>query len=218
MKTALPPALANIPFVPAESLQPPTGLATGIAVIDNFLLWRGIPQGDICLFQGLPGTGATSVWIRLVRKIHGENKWAAWINGDTQLFPGHLVHHKLNLKKLLVVKEPKDSEHLFWLLQELITSSLFEVVGCNLKDLILKNHQLQKIKRLCRQHKVALIFLSKKDARINNPLFSLIIQFHRDFVTIQRALHRPTPFKIAGSMIHANFMHHFKDTTRQFIR
>lgn len=217
MKTALVPELANIPFISAESLQPPPGLATGIAILDNFLLWQGIPQGDISLFQGLPGTGATSVWIRLVQNIHAQNKWAAWINGDAQLFPAHLAHHKLNLKKLLVVKEPQDSEQLFWLLQEMITSSLFEVIGCNLKDLVLKNHQIQKIKRLCRQHKVALIFLSKKVSRFNNPLFSLMIHFQRDFVTIQRALHRPTPFKIAGSMIHANFMHQFKDTTRKLI-
>lgn len=211
------PELASINFVSAEQLQPPPGLVTGVPVLDNFLLWKGVPQGDLSLFQGAPGTGATSLWIRIVQNVHAQNKWAAWINGDSQLFPAHLTQNKVNLKKLLVVKEPQENEQLFWILQELITSSLFEVIGCNLKELVLKNHQLQKLKRLCRLHKVALIFLNKKTARFNNPLFSLMIHFQRDFITIQRALHRPTPFNIAGSMIHANFMHQFKNTTRKLI-
>lgn len=217
MSTLALPAFANIPFVPADQLQPPPGLATGVPVLDNFLLWKGVPQGDLSLLQGLPGTGATSLWVRIVQNVHAQNKWAAWINGDSQLFPAYLAQHKVNLKRLLVVKEPQENEQLFWLLQELITSSLFEVIGCNLKDLVLKNHQLQKLKRLCRLHKVALVFLSKKNLRFANPLFSLMIHFQRDFITIQRALHRPTPFNIAGSMIHANFMHQFKNTARKLL-
>ncbi|WII72227.1 recA protein [Bdellovibrio sp. 22V] len=218
MSTLALPELANIPFVSAENLQPPAGLPTGVRVFDDFLLWRGIPQGDLSLFQGLPGTGATSVWVRIVQNVHAQNKWAAWVNGsDSQLFPAHLSHHKLNLKKLLVVKEPKETEQLFWLLQELITSSLFEVIGCHLKELFLKNHQLQKLKRLCRLHKVALIFVNQKPTKFINPLYSLMVNFQRDFITVQRALHRPTPFNISGSMVHANFMHQFKDTARKLI-
>ncbi|KYG60519.1 recA protein [Bdellovibrio bacteriovorus] len=211
------PELQNVPFVSAEHLQPPAGLSTGLAVLDNFLLWKGVPQGDLSLLQGLPGTGATSLWIRIVQQVHAQNKWAAWINGDAQLFPTHLSHQKINLKRLLVVKEPQEKDQLFWLLQELITSSLFEVIGCNLKEIFLKNHQLQKLKRLCRLHKVALVFVNQKPVKFINPLFSLIMHFQRDFITIQRALHRPTPFNIAGSMIHANFMHQFKNTARKLL-
>ncbi|UXR65391.1 recA protein [Bdellovibrio bacteriovorus] len=217
MSTLALPELANIPFVSADQLQPPAGLPTGVRVLDDFLLWRGLPQGDLSLLQGAPGTGATSLWIRIVQGVHSQNKWAAWINGDTQLFPAHLNNYKINLKKLLVVKEPKDQEQLFWLLQELITSALFEVIGCNLKDMFLKNHQLQKLKRLCRLHKVALVFVNQKASKFVNPLFSLMIHFQRDFITIQRALHRPTPFNMAGSMIHANFMHQFKNTARKLL-
>lgn len=217
MSTLALPELANIPFVSAEQLQPPAGLPTGVRLLDDFLLWKGLPQGDLSLLQGAPGTGATSLWIRIVQGVHSQNKWAAWVNGDTQLFPAHLNNYQINLKKLLVVKEPKDQEQLFWLLQELITSSLFEVIGCNLKEMFLKNHQLQKLKRLCRLHKVALVFVNQKASKFVNPLFSLMIHFQRDFITIQRALHRPTPFNLAGSMIHANFMHQFKNTTRKLL-
>lgn len=210
-------ALANIPFVSAENLQPPPGIPTGINTLDNYLLWNGLPQGDLTLFQGSPGTGATSTWIQTVCQVHKNKKWAAWINGEEQLFPTHLQQKGVNLKKLLVVKQPQEAEKLFWLLQELITSALFEVIGCNLKELFLKNHQLQKLKRLCRLHQVALVFVHQKVSKFINPLFGLIIHFQRDFVTVQRALHRPTPFNFSGNNIHANFMHQFKNASRKLL-
>lgn len=210
-------ALEEIKFIKAEELQPPPGLPTGVSVLDNFLLWQGLPQGELTLLQGQPGTGATSLWVNLVQNVHADNKWAAWINGGAQIFPAHLTQNKINLKKLLVVKEPAEVEKLFWLLQELISSSLFEVIGCSLKEMFLKNHQLQKLKRLCRVHKVALVFINQNPLKYINPLFSLIIHFQRDFITVQRALHRPTPFNVSGSMIHAHFMHQLKNPARKLL-
>ncbi len=211
------PALANIPFVSPEDLAPPAGIPTGVSTFDDFLLWKGIPKGELSLFQGAPGTGATSLWIQLTQKAHEKDQWVAWVNGGPSLFPAHLKSRKINLKRLLVVKEPHEVEKLFWMLQELITSSLFEVVGCQLKDMFLKNHQLQKLKKLCRFHKVALVFICQQPSRFINPLFSLIIQFQRDFITIQRALHRPTPFSIAGSTVYANFMPQFKNYANKLL-
>ncbi|WP_413586174.1 recA protein [Bdellovibrio sp. HCB274] len=211
------PALSDIQFVSADQLQPPPGVPTGVSTLDDFLLWKGIPKGDLSLFQGSPGTGATSLWVSLTQKAHENNQWVAWVNGGTQLLPAHLMSRKINLKKLLVVKEPKEAEQLFWVLQELVTSSLFEVIGCELKEMFFKNHQLQKLKKLCRFHKVALIFVCHKVSKFVNPMFSLIIQFQRDFITIQRALHRPTPFTVAGSMVYANFVHQFKNTARKLL-
>ncbi|HEX7676351.1 MAG TPA: recA protein [Bdellovibrio sp.] len=217
MNTLALPALANIPFVSAENLQPPAGVPTGVSTLDNFLLWRGVPKGELSLFQGSPGTGATSLWVGMTQQAHSQNKWVAWVNGGAQLLPAHLVSRQVNLSKLLVVKEPREAEQLFWILQELITSSLFEVIGCELKEMFFKNHQLQKLKKLCRMHKVALIFVCHKASRFVNPLFSLIIQFQRDFITIQRALHRPTPFSVAGSTINANFISQFKNAARKLL-
>ena len=61
------PELANIPFVSAENLQPPAGVPTGVNTLDDFLLWKGVPKGDLTLFQGSPGTGATSLWVSMSR-------------------------------------------------------------------------------------------------------------------------------------------------------
>lgn len=193
-----------------ERLQPPEGLATGVDVFDDFLLWRGIPKGDLSLFLGRPGTGATSLWLRTAQQIHAQKKWVAWVNSDWDLLPNSALARSLRLDRLLVVKKPKENRQLFWILQELVTSSLFEMVGCHLPEALLKNHQLQKLKKLARLHHVALVLISHAKNWSVNPLFGLVIECGRDFFTVRRALHRPTPFTVSGGLVHADLLGQLK--------
>ncbi len=211
------PELAGITFIKAEHLQPKLGLKTGLEKIDSFLLWQGLPLGELSLFQGLPGCGSTSLWTQCLSQVHKNNKWAAWINNDCDLFPAHLQHLQVDLKKLLVVKNPSSDNQLFWLLQELISSELFELIGCTLNSLSLKKHQLQKLKRLCKTYQVSLVFINQKPINQVDPLFALCIDFNKDGLIIQRALHRPTPFSIKGNLVHASLMPQLKDPSRALL-
>ncbi|MEZ0392443.1 MAG: recA protein [Pseudobdellovibrionaceae bacterium] len=213
LKDKLSPSL-----IPLHQLKPPAGLATGIDVIDDFLLWHGFPQGDLTLLSGPPGTGATSLWIQTAVKVQEQKKWVAWINSDWELLPSSLVHKKINLQKLLVVRKPTDSAQLFWILQEMITSSLFEMVGCHLSEGCLKTHQLQKLKKLARTHQVALVFITHSQHWMHSSLFSLVIDCQGDFFTIKRAAHRPTPFTIPGGLVHADLMSQLTADTRSLLR
>lgn len=186
-----------------DQLRPPEGLATGVDVFDDFLLWRGLPKGDLSLFLGKPGTGATSLWLKTASQIHRQNKWVAWVNSDADLLPNALLARDLRLDRLLVVRQPKENRQLFWILQELISSSLFEMVGCHLSESLLKNHQLLKLKKLARLHQVALVLVSHARNWSINPVFGLIIECGREFFTVRRALHRPTPFTVNGALIHS---------------
>lgn len=208
---------SNLPLISAEQIKAPPGLPTGADALDQALLWQGIPLGELSLFQGSCGTGATSLWLRSVAQVHAQQKWAAWINGDEELFPNEFLQHRLELNKLLIVEKPEDADKLFWLLQELISSSLFEVIGCSLKEFFLKNHQLQKLKNLCRRYKVALVFINQTPVPVISPLFALSILFKRDKITIQRALHRPTPFTLLGSQIHENPLHQLQKPARKLL-
>jgi recombination protein RecA len=205
-------------LVPLHQLRPPAGLATGVDVIDDFLLWKGFPQGDLTLLSGQPGTGATSLWLQTAHKVQEQKKWVAWINSDWELLPSALVHKKINLQKLLVVRKPADSTQLFWILQEMISSSLFEMIGCHLAEGSLKNHQLQKLKKLARTHQVALVFITHSAQWMNSSMFSLVIDCQGDFFTIKRAAHRPTPFTIPGGFIHADLMSQLTADTRSLLR
>lgn len=197
---------ASRSLISLDRVRPPPELPTGIDVFDNFLIWRGLPKGDLTLLSGKPGTGGTSLWVNTVRKIHQEKKWVAWINSDWELLPANLVQKKIDLQRLLIVKKPKEASQMFWILKELISSSLFEMVGCHLQEGGLKNHQLRKLKKLAALHQVALIVICQATQWVLNPLFSLVIECQRDFFTIKRALYRPTPFTISSSMIHTDFL------------
>lgn len=189
-----------------DQLQPPDGLSTGVEVFDDFLLWRGIPKGDLSLFLGRPGTGATSLWLKTAQKIHAQKKWVAWVNSDWDLLPNSPLARELRLDRLLVVKKPKENQQLFWILQELISSSLFEMVGCHLPEALLRNHQLQKLKKLARVHHVALVLVSHAKNWSVNPIFGLVIECGREYFTVRRALHRPTPFTVSGGMVHSDLL------------
>lgn len=216
-KLLLHPELAQITFVKAADLQPKKGLATGLEKVDSFLLWQGLPLGEISLFQGLPGSGSTSLWTHCLAQVHKNQKWAAWVNNHADLFPSYLKHLQINLKKLLVVRTPSSDTQLFWILQELISSQLFDLIGCPLPAMSLKKHQLQKLKRLCQTHQVALVFINQKPLTQIDPLFALCIDFKKDSLVIQRALHRPTPFTIKGNLVHASLMPQLKDPSRTLL-
>jgi recombination protein RecA len=200
-----------------DQLKTPEGLPTGISTLDRFLLWKGLPKGDLTLLRGPLGTGGTSLWLNAARIAHSKKKWTAWINTDWELMPTHLVQRKLDLNRLLVVEKPETQEKLFYILQELLTSCLFEMIGCPIDLSSIKTHHLYKLKKLAQQYKVALVFISKSRRYKNHPIFSLIVNVDKDFLCIQRALHRPTPFHIArdnsetqlnytGRNLYENFM------------
>lgn len=205
-------------LIPLHQLKPPQGLKTGVDVIDDFLLWRGLPKGDLTLLCGKPGTGATSLWLQTAVQVQKEKKWVAWINSDWELFPTAAVTKNINLEKLLVVKKPEESSQLFWILQEMISSSLFEMIGCHIIEGNLKTHQLQKLKKLARTHNVALVLMSHSKSWVNHAAFSLVIDCQGDFYTIRRASHRPTPFTIPGGLIHADLMSQLTTNTRSLLR
>lgn len=200
---ALPPELQSFMLKP-ESIAPPPGIRTGLAVFDNYVLWKGLPKGELSVLEGLQGTGATSFWLEAVKSVQGEKKWAAFVSDQTVLMPQHLKHRGLNLSKLLIVKKPQDKDNFFWILQEMITSSLFETIGCQLTEMQLAQHQLLKLKKLCRTYKVALVFLTQKSMNYGQHLLALCLQFKDNFITIKKAAHRLTPFTFDSGALYAN--------------
>jgi hypothetical protein len=205
-------------IVPLEQLRPPAGVATGIEVIDDFLLWKGFPKGDLTLISGSPGTGATSLWLNAAAKVHTQKKWVAWINSECELMPNALIKKNIILDKLLVVKKPNESSQFFWILQEMISSTLFEMIGCHINENSLRSHQLQKLKKLARTYNVALVFISHSAKMKTSSLYSLMIDCQGEYFVIKRASHRPTPFTIPGGLVHADLMSQLTAESRTLLR
>ena len=203
-------------LVSEESLRPPEGLPTGMRAFDDFLFWKGLPKGEITLISSEPGFGGSSLWLQTVEELHKQGKWAAWINSEWQLFPTPDLRERLRWDRLLVVKNPKEAKRFFWVLQEILTSGLFDLIGCHLPQFFLKTHQLLKLKNLARLHKVSLVLVTLCRPRLH-ALFALIIECGERGVLVLRAQHRAVPHRIEGAFSYARPLPAISGTTRALV-
>jgi recombination protein RecA len=215
----------------AEHLKQPEGLATGFHDLDRFIFGGGIPKGALSLFSGALGTGGTSLWIEAAARVLQKGRWVAWVNQSSPdsatLSPLPLEQHGLNLERFVACEisglgsgemntqpSAERDKRIVWLLQELMASSLFDLIGCDLGELRLKDHLLRKLQLQAREAQVALVFLSQHRAAhrgASAALFSLILKFEKKQLLIERALHRPTPHRLARSVSYDRFTFHTPD-------
>lgn len=180
------------------------GLATGWPKLDSFLLGRGFPKGAVSLLISEAG-GATTLWERSAAQITGRGQWAAWINGpDTRLTPWSLRHRGVKLERLLSVSAPIDTKQTLWALQELMSLCLFELIGCDLGAAGLRAHEVLKLKKLALRYQTSLVVFSSAPRILQSPFYSLILHFQKNHVTVNRALHRPTPHLLERRDLYAD--------------
>ncbi|MBX3041535.1 MAG: recA protein [Bdellovibrionaceae bacterium] len=189
-------------LVDENALRPPLGLPTGLQALDERLLWKGLPKGELSLLLGQPGGGLTSLWLKAAESLTQSGRWAAWMNSDWALYPSQ---QKIRWDRLMVMEQPSSPDLFFWILQEMITSSLFDLIGCHLTDFSLKRHQLVKIKALARAYQVAMVFISSKPVP-QHPLYALILEGQQENLIIRRALHRQKDQLITGALHDARFL------------
>lgn len=195
-------------LIPADRVEPHPGLKTSRENLDQFLLWQGLPQGALSLFHGRSGRGATSLWMDTAVNVLSQKKWVAWINGPgRQLNPWPLWRRHADLSRLVVISAPQDRGQLLWVLQEVMSLSLFDLIGCDLgSQNLLREQQLLRLKRQARAQQTALVFISQLDHVVKSSSYSLILNFKRQHLHVDRALHRLTPHLIKRRSIYADLM------------
>jgi recombination protein RecA len=198
----------------ASQLKQPDTLPTGFAAIDRFLFGGGLPKGQLTLFKGALGKGSTSLWIETATLLLASGRRAVWINHDIPLSPLPLKQKGLDLNRLISIETPENEKQLFWILQQLMASSLFDLIGCDLGRFSLREHQLRKLQIQARQTNTCLVFLSDEQKLQQGnlvTLFSVILRFEKRQIVIERASHRPTPHPISRSLSYDRFTHHTTD-------
>ena len=203
-------------FKTVESMNEVSGWPTGLKELDQFLAWQGLPKSALSLFIGQLGLGATSFWIEAAAQVTAQKKWAAWISSEAELFPLPLQQREIDLNRVLAVQNPQDEDKLLWLLQELLSSTLFDLIGCDLDGVLnskrgLREHQLRKLQTLARNMKTSVVFFTQNERARHSPLFSLILAFKKNGISIERALHRPSPHFIARRISYARFTRYTAD-------
>lgn len=187
-----------------EQVSAIPGVATGWPQLDGFLLGRGFPKGALSLLISEAG-GATTLWEQSAAQITGRGQWVAWINGpDEQLTPWSLRQRGVDLRKLLSVSAPIDIKQTLWALQELMSLCLFELIGCDIAAQNLRAHQVLKLKKLALRYQTSLVIFSSSPRVLQSPFYSLILQFQKHHVTVNRALHRPTPHTLERRDLYAD--------------
>lgn len=183
----------GVKLVDSGQVAPPPGVPTGWGNLDRYLLWNGFPKSSLSLLVSEAG-GATSLWMQSAASITKNKQWVAWINENgTSLTPWSLRHKGVDLSKLLCVSQPIDTKQLLWAMQELMSLCLFEMIGCDLGGVMLREHQILKLKKLAMRYQTAVVLFSSNPRVLKSSHYSLIMHFERDHVRVDRALHRPTP-------------------------
>lgn len=206
---------------PAQ-LRRPEGIPTGLKELDQFLLWSGFPKGALSVLTGKPGLGATSLWLGAAAQATKQGRWAVWVDEcrgkasdrEAQLFPLHLWQRELDLSRLVTIEAPEEKEakpgiypakKLLWLLQELMASTLFDLIGCDLGLVRLRDTQVRQLEKQARTFNTALVFIASRERVWNPALYSLVVNFKADEIQVERALHRPTPFSIPRRVTYDSF-------------
>jgi hypothetical protein len=194
----------GVKLVDAAQVAPPPGVPTGWGSLDRYLLWKGFPKSSLSLLVSEAG-GATTLWIQSAATITKAGQWVAWINqGDSVLTPSSLRYKGVDLAKLLCVSPPLDAKQLLWAMQELMSLCLFEMIGCDLGDIMLREHQVLKLKKLAMRYQTSVVLFTQAARVHKSSHYSLIMHFQRDHVRIDRALHRPTPHILERRELYAD--------------
>lgn len=191
-------------LIAPERVEPPPGVASGWPQLDRFLLWKGFPKGALTLMVS-EGGGATTLWNRSAAAVTKNGQWCAWVNEPAaELTPWSLRREGVDLSKLLYVSPPTDERQLLWVLQELVSLSLFEMIGCDLGHWDLKEHQILKLKRMALRYQTAIVFIARAPPRRLSSFYSLILHFQKAQVCVARALHRLTPHRLERKDLYAD--------------
>jgi recombination protein RecA len=187
-----------------ECVTPPPGVATGWTKLDRYLLWHGFPKSAVSLMVSDAG-GATTLWQQSAARVTRAQQWAAWVNGPrSQITPWSLRRREVDLSKLLCVSAPADVTQTLWVLQELMSLSLFELIGCDLGEAWLKEHQVLKLKKLALRYQTALVLFTSSARVLKSSFYSLILHFEKQHAVVHRALHRPTPYTLERRDLYAD--------------
>lgn len=190
-----------------HQLKTRDGLPTGWQELDQFLHWKGLPKGAVSLFVSSHGRGATSLWGQTAIPITKNDKWVAWMNSsDLDLCPWDWWQKKMNFSRLLMISAPDSRKKFLWALHELLSLSLFDLIGCDLGNIHLFDKDILKLSRQARRSQAALVLTSPNSFVRRSPFYSLILNFNGKRFKLERAQHRSTPHLLQRRNLYADLM------------
>ncbi len=228
-------------LIDAENLKSSAGVGTGWNALDSFVASGGFPCGEISLIEAGEGLGATTLWLEAAARLTVNNSRVAWLNGALddrepfQLHPPAAFHRGVDLQKLFLVSAPMECTRRrasasdggavakqtgtkrLWILQEILNSKLFSLVGCDLGDVRIPLRECRSLLMQARRSGAAVVLMSRRDSRdysgresqlppAARSIASLVLKFEASGVEIIRAAHRPVPQHLQRRDRHVDFI------------
>lgn len=202
-----------------DELRRAPGFPTGWQRLDEFLVSGGFPCGEISLLESPEGLGATTLWLDTARSIQQKGQRVAWVQSPISpiLNPSSAAQRGLDLRKLLLVEIPDRPDGIkkrLWILQELLATRLFALVGCDLGDVPLPLREGRSLLAQARRSGAAVVLIARSanHARYANAvaalrtIASVTLEFQTNQCRILRASHRPVPQTLARRNRHVEFL------------
>ncbi len=188
--------------VAPETLRGTKAISTGWSTLDSFVDGGGFPCGKISVLEASEGHGALTLWLDAASRLTREGQRVAWLNSSLddrepfRLHPPTARQRSVDLQKLFLV-DPPDHKKRSWILQELLASQLFSLVGCDLGEAYLPLREARSLLMQARRSGAAVVLFCRRASReppAIRSLASLVLTFEAGRIEVVRAAHRPVPF------------------------
>ncbi len=195
-------------LVSCDQIRTASAVPTGCPPLDQFFLWSGWPKGEVSLIYGSEGLGPTALWLKALPPLTQRQLWAAWVSPQhLKLCPWGLFQKDCDLSKIFVVEGHRHNpKQWLWIMGELLSTSLFEIIGCHWDHLSPPHSQIQKLRKLAQRYQCSIVILSQQQQPLKSPFYATILRTQGPLVEIERALHRPTPKSFQRRVLYADLM------------
>jgi hypothetical protein len=207
-------------LIDPQNLKSSSGVGTGWSALDSFVASGGFPCGEISLVEAPEGLGALTLWLEAAALLTQNNSRVAWLNSALddrepfELHPPAALHRGVDLQKLFLVNLPASQKRL-WVLQELLNSKLFSLVGCDLGEVRIPLRECRSLLTQARRSGAAVVFFDRAPTASSakkafpspaRSIASLVLKFESSGVEIIRAAHRPVPQHLQRRDRHVDFI------------
>lgn len=198
--------------VDAANISSSPAVRTGWEALDAFVEGGGFPCGKLTLLESAQGLGALTLWLESSALLTRQGRRVAWLNGASddhehfRLHPPTAHHRGVDLQNLFLVDTPNRQKRA-WILQELLASNLFSLVGCDLGDAHLPLRECRSLLMQARRSGAAVVLFSRnRGSPAVRSLASLVLSFSTLGIEITRAAHRPIPHSLQRRDRHVDFI------------
>lgn len=203
----------GLKLIDADRVKTTPGVPTGWSDLDGFLSSGGFPCGEISLLEGAEGLGALTLWLETAALVTTSGQRVAWLNSaDDDREPMHLhaptaQARGVDLHRLYLVSTPTRQKRA-WILQELLASNLFSLVGCDLGEAHIPLREARALLMQARRSGAAVVLFYRRvgERETREPpalraLASLVLNFAFSSTgtlaaEVVRAAHRPVPHNL----------------------